>query len=350
MNRYRIELFKRADMEYAGMAECSEPEISIDYIVSSQSKVICPGEVIATSGDFAQIRINGKIYFQGIVVDANYDDVRTEITINQLSEVLNTETFANVELLKTKSIEEWLSDILNNLFNGTDASQNLPNFTIVRQSATSGTHTASDYGIYNVYDLVVSFFKVYGVIVDFEFDYMTRSFTCTMHAVTETSYSYDLSVSDVLSYEIQSSLSSDSPNKMIIREQENPANSITYYWHPSEFSGTVDTDSSTDRVLPVKTKCEAIMLNEGETFESAAYSAAVNALYTTRYDDLITVTVRADSLLFNEWSIGQLFTLYANGKTYNTMLTGIHKESMASIDLTFGYVRKRLTQILKMRK
>lgn len=349
MNRYRIELFNRTDMSFAGMAECEEPDINIDYLVSSQSTVTCPKEVTSNNGDFAQVRINGKIYFQGIVVDANFDGIRTEITLNQMTEVLNTEVFADVYLLKTQSIEVWLSDILSRTFNGTDEAERLPNFSIVRNSSTSGTHTASDDGVYNLYELVVSFFKVYGVILDFDFDYMTRSITCTMHSVSTMSYNFDLNVTDVLEYEIQSSLSSDAPNKMIVRDQDNAANSITYYWHPTDFSGTIDTDGTTNRVIPVKTKCEVVQVEEGETFENAAYASAEGTLYSSRYDDLITVTVRAESALFTDWQVGQLFTLHANGKAYSTMLTAIHKDSMSSIQLTFGYVRKRLTQILKMK-
>lgn len=349
MNRYRIELFTRTGMAFSGMAECSEPDINIDYLVSSQSKVTCPGEVVASNGDFAQIKINGKEYFQGIVVDANFDGIRTEITLNQMSEVLNTEVFADVELLKTQSIEEWMTNILNGLFKGSDESENLPNFIVIRQSSTSGTHAASDKGIYNVYDLAVSFFKVYGVILDFSFDYMTKTVTCTIHSVSDTTYKYDLNVSDVLEYEIQSSLSNDSPNKMVIVDENDSTNTVTYYWHPTEFSGTIDTDSTTNRVIPVKTRCETVQVGEDETFSDVAYASAENTLYSSRYDDLISATVRADSMLFGDWHIGQLFTLYANDKEYHTMLTGIHKDSMSSIQLTFGYVRKRLTQILKMK-
>lgn len=349
MNRYRIELFSRTGMVFSQMAECSEPDINIDYLVSSQSKVTCPGEITANNGDFAQVRINGKVYFQGIVSDANYDGVRTEITLQQMTEVLNTETFADVQLLKSQSIEVWMSNIMKGLFDGSDESENLPNFTIIRNSSTAGTHTASDHGIYNVYELAVSFFKVYGVILDFSFDYMTKTVTCEMHQVPPTTMKLNLNHTDVIEYEIQSSISSDSPNKMVIRDQDNSTNTITYYWHPTEFSGTIDTDSTTNRVVPVKTRCEAVQVDDGSTFIDVAYSTAENAMYSSRYDDLITVEIRADSMLVNDWQIGQLFTLYANGSEYNTMLTGIHKASMSSISLTFGYVRKRLTQILKMK-
>lgn len=349
MNRYRIEIFNRTGLTFAGMSECEEPDINIDYLVSAQSTVVCPQEVTAAYGDFAQVRINGKVYFQGLVTECNYDGTKTEITLKQLSELLNTEVFADVELLKDETIEEWMSDILASLFRGSDTAENLPNFLVVRESSTSGTHAASDNGVYNVYDLAVSFFKVYGVILDFDFDYATNTVKCTMHGVSASTYHYDLSVTDVLEYEIQSSITPDSANKITIRNEDDPSESITYFWHPTEFSGTIDTDGSTNRVIPVKTHCESITVSEGETFEDVAYESAENTLYSSRYDDLINVTVRADSALFGDWEIGQLFVLHASGKDYHTMLTGIHKDSMSSIGLTFGYVRKRLTQILKMK-
>ena len=160
----------------------------------------------------------------------------------------------------------------------------------------------------------------------------------------------NLAVSDVSSYDVQKSIDADSPNKMVIKNEEDLSQSLTYYWHPTDFSGTVDTDASTNRVIPVKTQCDTVQLEEGDTFAAASYARAEEILYQTRYDDLIVVTVRADSKLVTNWQIGQQYTLYDHGDTYNTLLTGIHAQSMASIELTFGYVRKRLTQILKMRR
>lgn len=349
MNKYRIEIFNRADLSFESFAECSEPDINIDFLVSAQSSVSCPGQVTGKIGDFAQIRINGRVYYQGVISDLNFDGSKTEITLQQLSDILKTEVFADVELLSSQTIETWFKNLLTATFNGPDPSANLPGLIVLTQSATNGSHAATNDGVYNLYDLAVSFFKVYGVILDISFDYMARSVSFVFRSVSDTILKLDLSVSDITEYEIQPSLVSDSPNKIIIQDENEPTNVITYYWHPTEFSGTIDTDPSVNRIIPVIQQCEKISVDEGETFTDAAYAKAEEVLYNTRYDDLITVVIRADSALINTWEIGQLFTLYADGKTYNTLLTGVHSPSMASIQLTFGYVRKRLTQILKMR-
>lgn len=350
MNRYRIEIFNRADLSFESFAECSEPDINIDFLVSAQSSVSCPGQVSGKIGDFAQIRINGSVYYQGVISDLNFDGSKTEITFQQLSDILKTEVFADVELLNTQSIEQWFTALITATFNGSDPSANLPGFTVRAESETHGTHAATNDGVYTLYDLAVSFFKVYGVVLDISFDYNTRSVSFVFRSVSDTVLKLDLTVSDVIQYEIQPSLVSDSPNKIIIQDENDATTEETYYWHPTEFSGTIDTDPTYNRIIPVITRCEKISVQEGETFADLSYAKAQEVLYSTRYDDLITVTIRADSALVNTWEIGQLFTLYADGKTYNTLLTGIHAPSMSSIELTFGYVRKRLTQILKMRK
>jgi hypothetical protein len=136
----------------------------------------------------------------------------------------------------------------------------------------------------------------------------------------------------------------------VIRNQDNTAQEATYYWHPADFSGTIDTDATSNRVVPVITQCETVQLEEGQTFAAAAYARAEEILYATRYDDLIRVSIKAESKLIKEWEIGQLFTLHDGDTAYNTILTGIHTINMLYIELTFGYVRKRLTQILKMRR
>lgn len=350
MKRYRLEVFSRSDLSFVGFAEASEPDIYIDALVSSDSRVSCPGLFTCSRGDFAQIRIDGRVYFQGIITDWSYDGSQTEFTLKQMVELLNTEAFADVALLKTQPIENWMGDILTRVFNGSDASARLPGFTLNISSSTSGTHAATDSGAYNLYDLLVSFFKVYGVILTISFDYNTRSVIFGFDCVQVHVYKLDLSVSDVLEYEIEPSIENNAPNKVVIRAQADPTTELTYYWHPTDFSGTIDTDPDTNRVIPVKSKCDVVQLEEGDTFADASYARAEEILYQTRYDDLINVTIRADSRLVTNWQIGQQYTLFDHGDTYNTLLTGMHAQSMSSIELTFGYVRKRLTQILKMRR
>lgn len=349
MKRYRIEIFNRQTLGFKSFAEVSEPDIYVDALVSSESTIQCIGELDGNRGDFAQIRIDGKVYYQGIVTDLTYDSNKTEVKLRQLEELLNVEVFADVSLLSGQTIETWFSNLLTSTFNGTDTYQNLPGFAVSSSSSTTGSYEASDKGIYNLYDLAVFFFKNYGVILEVSFDVSTTSVKFKFRAVSNSVLKLDLQVTDISSYEIENSTSADSPNKVIVMNEDDNSETLTYYWHPTDFSGTIDTDASTDRVVPVVVRCETAKAGTGTTFAQESYARAEQILYSTRYDDLIRVTIKAESNLISTWQIGQLFTLYDNGSSYNTILTGIHTINMLYVELTFGYVRTRLTQILKMK-
>lgn len=350
MKRYRIEVFDR-NLSFRFFSEIEEPDIYLDALVQTNSTVICPGKAEPHRGDYIQIRIDGHVYYQGIVSDSQFDGSKTQITIQQMSALFNTEVFADVSLLSSQTIEQWLSDLITATFAGSDSFQNLPGLNVTIESSTSGSHTASDNGSYNLYDLITSFFKVYGMITDIRFDPTAEAVNVVLKAVDEADvWKLKLSVSDVSSYDVQKSIDADSPNKMVIKNEEDRSQSLTYYWHPTDFSGSVDTDGNTNRVVPVITACETVQVDEGDTFANASYQAAVNKMYATRYDDLITVVFKAESKLMPVGQIGQLYTLIEGDNEYNTMLTGIHAVNMAYVELTFGYVRKRLTQILKIRR
>lgn len=350
MKRYRLEVFDRNTLGFKCFAEASAPDIYVDALVSSESTLTCKGAIDCKRGDFAQVRIDGKVYFQGTVSDLAVDGNKTEVKLHQLIEMLNTEVFADVSLLGSQTIEAWLTDLLRTTFKGTDTFEQLPNLIITSSSSTSGYHEESDNGVYNLYDLAIYFFKIYGVILKFSFDYNTKTVTIAMRSVSPTVLRLDMRVSDVAEYEVENSKTADSPNKVVVRNQDDPTETATYYWHPTDFSGTIDTDASTNRVVPVITRCETVQVGDDSTFSEDSYAKAEEILYATRYDDLISVTIKANSKLVDDWEVGQLYTLYDGANAYNTILTGIHTINMLYIELTFGYVRKRLTQILKMRR
>lgn len=350
MKRYRLEIFGR-DLLFKSFSEASEPDIHIDYLVQTNSTIECPKEIICSRGDFAQIRIDGVVYYQGVITDWTYDGLSTSLTIQQMSSILDFDVYADVTTLNSgeKDIETWMAELLTGVFDGADTFQNLKGLTIVKNSSTTGSKTADDNGIYNLYDLAVYFFKTYGVLIDIDFDVSSQTTKFTFSGVSSSVMKLNLEISDVESYDVEPSLSSTSPNKMVIRNKENPAEEETYYWHPTDFSGTVDTDATTNRVLPVITKCENVTVGEDETFADVAIATARNNMYQSRYDDLITVVLRSDSNLIKIGGVGQQYTLYTKGKIYYTVLTGIHAVNMRYIECTFGYVRKRLTQILRMK-
>ena len=350
MSRYRIDIFGRADLAFKSFAEISDPNIEIDALVQTESECEAVGALDMAAGDFAQIRKNGKLYFQGIVKGWNYNGNKTTVVLNQLSNLLETEVFAEVRELKYETIEQWLTKILRRLFAGTDTFERLPGLTITAESSTSGTYTATDSGVYKVSDLAVSFFKVYGVIIDISFDAQNKKTFFNFRAAANDPIKLDLSVSDVSGYDIEAASETQRPNKVIVQNADYQSQEATYYWHEDNFSGRVDTDGTTDRLLPVITQCETVTVGEDERFVDVAYDKAYDILYATRYNDLIKVRMRANSALIDtDPGIGTLFILYNGETSYKTILTGKKYLTDASISLTFGYVRKRLTEILKMK-
>lgn len=348
MKRYRIEIFDRS-LNFICFAETSEPEIALDKLVQTNSTVECFGTINCSKGQYAQVKVDGSVEYQGIISDIEYDGNMTTLTLEQMDALLDTRVFADVSLLGSQTIETWMGNLLTSYFNGSDSFQNLTGFTIVSNSSTDGSYTTSDDGAYNLYDLQNHFFKVYGSILTISFDASTKKIYFTFTAVdTSTVTKLNVRVTDVQSFAIENSVTEEHVNKMIVRNTENPNQSATYYWHPSDFSGTVDTDGSTNRELPVRQECMEITLEEGQVFSDAAYNEAYQAMYNSRYDDLIILTFKADSKLMTVGNLGDLYDLVDGDNHYMTMLTGIRVLNMYYVEMTFGYVRKRLTQIIRM--
>ena len=349
MRRYRVDIVGR-DFSFVDMAQTSEPTLITDCLVLTSSQFSVPKKLTAHRGDYAQIRDeNGEMY-QGIVTDFAYDGKTTQVTLAPMSKLLDVEVFADVSTLAA-GIEAWMSAQLRAVYDGADTSQNLTGLTITSTRTTPGYYPENDQGIYNLYDLTVHCFKVYGVIIDVTFDIMAKTVTFAFRNVDSTTvWKIETKLADVADYSINAALSNDYPNKMVIRNQEDPTEEATYYWHPSGFSGTVDTDGSDNRVLPVISRCAVVTVEEESTFADASYEEAVNQMYQSQYDDQIEITFNADSKLVSVGQIGQCYTVIDGATQYNTVLTGYQRLNDKYTRMTFGYIRTRLTQILQQER
>jgi len=348
MKRYRVDVFDRA-FNFKDMAQTSEPTLIVDYLVQSSSQVQIPKKMNVSIGDYAQIRDAEGAMFQGIVTNFAYDGKLTELTLAQMSKLLDVEVFADVSGLAS-GIEAWMDAQLTAVYNSTDAAQNLTGLTITHTTTTAGSYPASVEGIYNLYDLAVHFFKVYGVIIDVGFDIPAKKVTFRFRVVnTGSIWKLETKLKDVAEYSVNASTAMEYPNKMVIRSEDG-LDSATYYWHPSGFSGTVDMDGSVNRVQPVLSRCAVVAPEQGQTFAEAAYIEAVNQMYQSQYDDQIEIMFNSSSKLVEVGRIGQLYTIIDGATSYNTVLTGYQRLNDKYTRMTFGYVRTRLTQILQQER
>lgn len=349
MKRYRIDIFDRA-FNYVDMGQTSDPTLIVDYLVQSASQVTVPKKVTATKGDYIQVRDDVGQLFQGIVTDYEYDGKTTTITMSQMSKLLDVEVFADITTLQS-GIEAWMDTQLRAVYAGTDTAQNLTGLTITRTYTTPGEYPESMGGIYNLYDMAVHFFKVYGVIIDVGFSIPSKTVTFNFRKVdTNNVWKIETKLADVADYSVCASSIMEYPNKMVIRDDADPTSELTFFWHPSGFSGTVDTDGTQNRVQPVVCRCATVTVETGDTFANAAYVEAVNQMYQSQFDDQIEITFNSASKLVEVGQLGQCYTIIDGSTSYNTVLTGFQRLNDKYTRMTFGYVRTRLTQILQQER
>lgn len=349
MKRYRVDVFDRS-FNFVDMAQTSQPTLITDVLVQSSSTFEVPKELNVSKGDYCQVKGDDSLIFQGIVTDFAYDGKITSVTLAQMSKLLDVDVFADVSTL-IYGVEPWMKAQIEAVYDGTDTAQNLTGLTVTASTTTPGQYDPNDQQIYNLYNMAVHFFKIYGIVIDVGFDVMAKKVTFAFRKIDVLSaWKIETKLKDVSEYSISSPSLNEYPNKMIIRNQEDPNQSVTYYWHPTEFSGTVDQDGSYNRVQPVVSRCSVITPQQGQTFDDAAYIEAVNAMYQSRYDDQIEIVFNADSKLVEVGKIGQCYSIIDRGKTYNTILTGYQRLNDKYTRMTFGYVRTRLTQILQQER
>lgn len=362
MRRYRSEIFNR-DYSFVGMyALSSQPTLITDYIVLDKSSISVPAKIIVSRGNYVIVKDPDGSQYQGIVTDYSYDKNTTTITLEPLMSVIDTTCYMDISLLSSMSIEAWLAKYIKQVFNGSDAYQNLTGLSVVYTTSTTGVIASqTTNNIYNLYDIALEFFRVYGLILDFAIDVTAKTFTITMRkVVSDNVWKLETNLADVINYSITAGDNTEKPNKITYLNTADLTQTITYYWHPTTFAGTIDTDASTNRMIPVRSEYKTAAAVEqqtdssgnvttaAKTFEEAAYEDAYSSMYRDRYGDLIEIQFNSSSQLLDIGKIGQLYQILDGDFSYYTILTGYQRLNDKHTQLTFGMIRVRLSQILKL--
>lgn len=134
---------------------------------------------------------------------------------------------------------------------------------------------------------------------------------------------------------------------------------ITYYWHPTEYAGTIDTVATDDREIPVMMNTDVAkptyerkdssgnVTTAYKSFADAAYEKAYKAMYRDKYSNSIEMSVKRDSRIIEPGVIGQPYKIIHEGINYYSVLTGYERTTSETI-LTFGVARARLSQMFKL--
>ena len=362
MTLFRAEVFDK-EFNFIGLYTIAESGMSLiwDYIVPENSTIVIPGKTLISKRNYVRIRAEGDEIYTGIVEDYTYDNNRTTVNLRRPISLFDLNVYMDTALIPDMSLERWVGKYISETFGPSDPYQEITGLSITYNSETFGEIDEDDKDLYNLHDVIVHIFNVYGIVMKAEIDIPNQAFSIEFTKVdSESIYKFNTQFSDVLDYEIKVTGSSKKPNKIRYLNDDDLEEELTYYWHPSEFEGSVDTDPTTNRVIPVYMTTKRVaaveervdkdgnVTKEGKTFQEVAYEDALKSMYQDRWNDMISVMVIAHSVTVPIGEIGQLYRIYDYDFNHPTILTAIERINDNVVRLTFGTVRTRLTQLLKL--
>ncbi len=359
MTRYRAEIYD-THFNFISYGPVSEKNIQIDYLVQDVSSITIPQIITASVNDYVAVRQNGIIYMYGIISDVAYSQGKTTISFVHFMSLLDVDLLVDPRVFETTSVEEWLHDRLLELYDGSDTYQNLVGFSCVYSTETMipfeyevDDEGNVDMADINLFSFVQELLKKYNLIMTWRVDFAGQTIQCSIDMIdTEDVWTVKLGLADTPDYSIDIHTVEGTFNKIKYFDEADFTNTVTYYLHSD---GTVDTDSLTDRLLPVtyteKTARADDTEGEEKTFEEVALEDARSAMLNTNFNHEIIVTFNTESKLIPVGNVGQIYNLVTpEGVVFNSILTGYEQINVKYLRLVFGYIRTNLTTILKMQR
>lgn len=351
---YKVEIFSDQFI-YKSMAMVDETTTAIEQdFLTYDSNTIQTPLIDCEKGDLIHITDQDNNYVaDGIIGDVQPGNKAQEITIRPLNALFDTEVFYTA----VTDCITWLATNIDNAFmSNTDTLQNRPITLTYTQSADALPLTGFNlHETVNILSVMVSAMKTYGVVVASRLDLPNKRFTVNIYQQTATKV-LEASLENVLQKSVTIGDSYGSTNKAIIRKIRVVDDVTTvlgqteFYLHPN---GTIDTTDG-NRIVPVFWELESLELDDDMTesdWQAAALSRAKEILTPAKYDNEIVLQYDRDDLLARpaDMLIGTATTIYLDGNTYASILTGKRIEGQ-KITLIFGVTRTELTKQLSIKQ
>ncbi|MDE6687121.1 MAG: hypothetical protein K2K17_07385 [Lachnospiraceae bacterium] len=342
MRVYNIEFFTQ-HFEYRDSIQAEQFDFSFDYMDIAKSKFKMPAFVKMQKGDYFRAQAS-DVEFSGIVTDIKERKDEKTVSFKPFLKYLDVDIMIAFDT--SQSVEAFLKELLDAEYvNNTDTYENIAGLTVGTKSTTAAVY-GYDFcdGIHNLYDIFLYAFEVYGVVADFKMNPATRSIICSIGKVGEELFTIEADLDNVFDRKIIIKEAKDTVNKIYIYNEEDYAQTVTYYKGQDD---TVSTLPET-RITPVIVKSVIIKVGVNETFKEKALAKAMSDLKATKYENLIEIECEEDDLLVRPHTrkIGQAANIIKNETSYSTVLTGYQYKS-GRVTLIFGTIRLELTKLLK---
>lgn len=362
MRQYNVDIFDRG-LNFVFNDVVMINRIDDDYISSKANTVEIQSTTLVNAGDFIRLK-NDTTNFFGVITDVAPGEHRTSITYKSFITIFDEPILFNVKDQGTSdnvthpTLEQAIQNYITASYISTsDTHQRLP----ILVSLESGSQTSKwslgilpdieegQYAIIKLYsDLIVEALKKYGVGITVTPNFSTKKVNLLIGKRTNN-FNIDGNLKNVTVATLKYNDKPTGVNKLIVYNNDNYGQSLTFYVHPDRSWDTEDTD----RISPVFKEITSTTPDQDYEdayagFVSSAVDSAYSILEGQQWDNLIELEVSPvdENIQPLDLKIGQTVTLiYKEGK-YKSILTGRIIEPEL-ITLLFGSERIEYSKRLR---
>lgn len=359
MKQYSIEIFDQT-ITYKSNSVIDSFDYKYDYLDPEKVKVDLLPDVVVGVGDYIHIFNDDERYIGIVEQIKEQDDGIKEVTYIDIMSLFDVQMVVDVQYM-TGNLEQYIANrITEQYINNSDSLMNKP-LTVSTTSQTSDwsieAETMSDnttLAEINLFDdIILPAFTSYGIAITTSINLNNKRINLSIGKNTSDTKYIEADLPNVISKNIVINQIKKQINKVIVFNQDNYSNTLTYYLHPN---GSFDTNN-TNRLSPVEyeyAQAKEETKREGETeivipFSDNARDKANAIFEKNKYDNLIELEILPDDELINPGAlkIGQEVMVLSDGIFYSSIYTGIERRDITK--LIFGTIRLELTKILKGR-
>lgn len=352
MMQCNIEIFD-AEGRYRDSIQLVPKTHKVDYLTPPKNSIQLPKDTMVYKGDWIFF-CSGKTTFWGIVSGVQEGSMWNTASYSDFLNVFDMNVYANAEELNEKTVEQWIADIITSTFvNNVDTVQNIKGMRVVCDTQTKGA-LEFDKNVSNLLkDIMYVALTKYNIVLEPVINRANNNVELHVRRKDSRGICIEADLPNVLTKKITIGEGKANKNKITIIHKEDESERYTFYMLEN---GTVTEDENEDgRIAPVIS--DTVLLEftykepkEGEepvTFHDKAVTKAEQSLVTTKYNNLIEITVGQDDEILNDinYSIGEEFNIISDGNIYASVLTGY--EIADRTKLIFGSIRDEFTKILR---
>lgn len=350
MRPYNIEIF-RPDLTLRDHTNTSEVALEDDYL-SPQDNTIELLEVAAEVGDYIYITREQFRYFGRITAVTSAEELRTTLSFRSFLSAFDAQILFDTDLQGTGTLEGALANMITDYWIQTsDTAQKITGLSVVADTSTSnwGFNLKSEKE--GAHHICTDFYETfvrrsmekYRVGIYVEPDVQHKQISLHIRRNPAATITVEADLPNIYQKNVVVKKTDASVNKLIIYNEDDYIQSLTYYLHSD---GSYD-QSDTDRITPVLFKVTSVSVEEGTTFARAAMSAASEEFGSTEFNNIIELTMANEDTLVGPDTLeyGQVVNVISDGVRYKSILTG--KEIGETTKLIFGTIRLDLTKLVR---